>query len=493
MKTLPSTAAVAAAAIWLAGSSGASAATAKTTTAPWGALVTIGRTDQGVRGNLDDRPELASASDARGDIVVAWTNTHRKGTESVEVATARDGERLSRARTVYTHAGYLGEPSVAIARGQALLTFTQYSASFTSRRVMAVALSAGDTAKHTQRISTADSLGEQPAVALSPTGAATIVFQQDARFTHPPTARAPGSVGIPDHVMAARREAGASRFGEPIAISATDPLAAAKSPGTTQPAVIMTTDGSAIAAWIQSVADTKHGGGTLQTATAPSGEAFGKPTSIGDAYVGSHLQLASDTAGNAVTAWDNFFGNLVVAGRSASASTFTSPLELLPDDFDKGWTVGVGSTGTALVTWGTGGQDQTGRLSTATWQPTGLITGSPINQHPPIGHPNLKPAPADPAVTFTHGQPLVTWQELLYQGDGRDGESNNAKVSLEYATGTAPNDLTAGQLLLNRSYPSTPSGTLPGATLAGGGNGRVYEIVALLNGTVSATQFLGTP
>jgi hypothetical protein len=130
-------------------------------------------------------------------------------------------------------------------------------------------------------------------------------------------------------------------------------------------------------------------------------------------------------------------------------------------------------------------------LATASWHPGGAITaGAPIRQHRPIGRPNLLPGPASPTIVFSHGRPFVTWQELLYQGDGRDGESNFAKVSLEFATGNTPTTLDAGRLLLNHSYRSTPSGTLLGTTLAGGGNGRIYQVVAQLNGAVIAARLI---
>lgn len=480
---------IAAAGVGLTSPGGASA---KATAQPWAAPFVIGNTDGDPKGNLDFAPLLTSASDARGDIVVAWSNTHRKGTQSLEVAMRPTGGKLPRARTVFTKSGYVGEPAVAMdARGDAIVVFTHYSASFAQRQVIALPVTAAGKVGHAQMIKSVGGPAEQPDVAMSSSGAATIVFQRDARV-----ASADGSptIGVPDVVMAARSGAPGRAFGAPTAISAVDPRSTTGTGGQMQPVVTMATDGVATAVWYRANAATTAPGaanpGTLETATGGSG-AFSAPVAVTPASDGTQMSLVGDSSGDDVLLFHDGTGRLAAAGRTGTGGAFGSPTTLDDGIDENGATAAIGPTGDALIAWGKGGVDQTGTLGTATWQPGSTVTvGSPIARHRPTGSTSLPPVPAQPQIVFSHGRPLVTWQELAYQGDGREESATNAKVSPEFATGAAPTSIGAGRLLLNRWFASTPSGTLRGAIAAGGGNGRVYEVYALNDGKVYASRLV---
>ncbi len=463
----------------------------------WTVPFTIGHSDGDESANLDFAPELASASDGRGDIVVAWTNTHRKGTQSVELAIRRVGGGLSRARTITTQPGRVSEPVVAMdAHGDALVVFTRYTDSLTHRQVLAVPVTIGGRVGRVQQISPTGVLAEQPAVAVARDGAATVIYQQDAA-----AARSNGlpTVGVPDVVAAARRTSLSTGFGPPIPISTVDRRSSSDIAGEMRPRVTVAADGLTTVVWSESTGTGAGTAGTLEVATASAGGGLAAPMSVsGDVIDGGGTTtvpaLVGDGAGDALLTFvDPSGGTLLAAGRPGASGAFGAPATLDTDfrDFEGGVASAIGPGGEGLVLWAYASEDQTGRLSTASWQPAGAVTvGSAIAQHRPVDATHIPPVPEAPSVVFAHGRPIVAWQELAYAGSGRDGDCCSGTVSLEFATGATPSSIGAGRLLLPTALQSTNAGTLPAATLVGGGNGRVYEAFMLTNGTVRATRLI---
>ena len=433
---------------------------------------------------------IATAADGHGDIVAAWDGPRAHGRQTIEVTTRGAHHQLSGARVGYRVNGTVSDPVVAIdARGDAVVLFTHFAPRTRVGRVLALSVHAGRRPGQAKPVSPAGVPAEEPAVAMSGRGAATIVFQRDQPYTTPPAGAPLGSVGLPDVVMATARPEAGRGFGAPSVISAPAQDVASGRAGAFHPTVTMSASGTATAAWYRNVGETGSPAtetGRLETAVAATGGSFRRPVQTGTASAGAQPVLAGDAAGDLVMAWNDAGGSLVAAGAPAGG-TFGPPTTLVATPGQRPPVIAFGPGRTALLAFVNpgGGANNDGSLQTASWSPGRAVT--PVQTVPALN--GAYAGPDEPAIVFWHGRPVVTWQEL---GGFQDPETgNHANIGLEYATAVTPTRLGHGQLLRARRFAGKGVyAAFAATTLAGGGTGPVYALWQLSGGGVQARRLL---
>jgi hypothetical protein len=468
----------------------------------WAKPIDLGRS--GVRGFETASPALATATDGHGEILVAWRSVSRHGRQGIDFTVHGHGGRFGRARTVALARGTVSDPRVAMdASGDALVVFTRIAPGGHTAKIMVVAIGAGGRPAAPRQISPSGVSAETPAVAIDDGGAATIVFQRDRPFVKTPAGPV-DALGIPDVVMAATRPAG-GRFGTAQAISAAVKHASFEA-GALAPAVSMSGDGEAVAAWYRNVSlqlSQAHATGDVEAAVAPPSGEFGTPGVVAVTAKPDLLPqttLTEDTAGNTVLTWQDQTG-LSAAVRPAGGAFSTPTNFAVPYDQGTYPAIAFGPDDTAQLVWAQCQGPCDALISTATWTPGDALTAQPAIT--PLGMP--RDGPSTPALTFAAGRPVVTWQELGAAPSGGPGDPGTQNIGLEDAIGPAGNALGPAALLSPASHggtyhhpPDTAGragfgGLFLATTLAGGGTGPVYAVWEQANHTVQASQLALSP
>ena len=196
-----------------------------------------------------------------------------------------------------------------------------------------MSIPAGGRPAPARQVSPSGVSAESPAVAMADRGAATIVFQRDRAFPKKPTSAPVDALGVPDVVMASGRPAG-GRFGTARAISAPVKHASFEA-GALAPAVSMSADGEAVAAWHRNVSlelNQAHATGNVEAVVAAPGGTFGTFGTFGTPSVVAvtakpdllpQTTLTEDAVGNTVLTWQDQTG-LSAAVRPAGGA-FSTP------------------------------------------------------------------------------------------------------------------------------------------------------------------------
>lgn len=198
---------------------------------------------------------------------------------------------------------------------------------------------------------------------------------------------------------------------------------------------------------------------TTPTANQLRGQMAPAVTMAADGSATAAWYLANDPAG---------YSETLETASAAPGGAFSAPVGVAPGTPEYDSPLTGDAAGDAVMLWEdatTGYLDAAGRIG------SGGGFGAPTTLD-------------NPSTT------VVTWQELAYQGDGREGSRSNAEVSLEFAPGTTLTSIGRGRLIEKWAFASTSSGTMPAATAVGGGNGPVYEIYALNGGKVYASRLI---
>ena len=476
----------------------------------WARPVDLGRS--GVRGFETTSAALATATDGRGDILVAWRSVSRHRRQGIEFAVHGEGGRFGRARTVGVARGTVSDPKVAMnASGAAVLVFTRIAPGGHDAKIMAVSVPAGGRPAPARQISPAGVSAETPAVAIADGGAATIAFQRDRPLPKKPIAPV-DALGIPDVVMVASRPAG-GHFGKAQVISAPVKHASFEA-GPLAPAVGMSADGEAVAAWYRNVSlelNHAHATGDVEATVAAPGGSFAAPSLVAaTTTVGLLPQttLTEDAAGNTVLTWQDQTAAIGqgptgqnVAVRPAGG-VFGAPIKFaVPYEQGTYPAVAFGPDDTAQLVWAQCQDACDALVSAARWTPGGaLIAQSAIK---PLGEPRA--GPSTPALAFAAGRPVVTWQELGAPPSGGPGDPGTRNLGLEAAIGPTNGGLGGAAVLSPASHGGTyhrPShvagragfgGLFLGTALAGGGHGPVYAVWEQADHTVQASRLELSP
>ena len=433
---------------------------------PFSAPFVIGHADVHNPGVMPPLRLLASASNGTGALALAWTYTPRHGTTGIELARRTPDGPLSRARTIFTADGLSGQPVLAMdAHGDTLVAFTVTS----PKRVMVIDITASGNVGHATAIRTYGALSEMPALAETPAGSSTLVFDQDS------------SAGSPDRVLASTRAPGGQ-------FSAATPISSAQYISG-PPAVTVADDGTATAAWDVSVPAGIAVNPEAQVAVEATGGAFGTPSTPADC-ASFGIALAGDAQGdglfNCQGSAVNFGYTELAAARTMAGGTFGTPavLPLRWGEIDAATALGIGPDRQGLVAFANGDGDHAGRLRTATWAPAWAAPklGRVITQAKPTARARFggNAYPSTPAIAFVHDRPVVAWGEAQPENDGRDGSVPLAAVTPEFASGSTTSTIGPGRVLAHASYPAA-EGALDAFLLVGGGSGRLYA--AWLSGT----------
>jgi hypothetical protein len=469
----------------------------------WAKPVDLGRS--GVRGLETTSPALATATDGHGNILVAWRSVSRHGRQGVDVVVHRAGGRFGRVRTVNLARGTVSDPRVAMdASGAALVVFTRIAPGGHAAKIMAVSIPPAGRPAPARQISPSGVSAETPAVAIADGGSATIVFQRDRAFAKKQTTPPVDALGIPDTVMAASRPAG-GRFATARVISAPVKHASFEA-GALAPAVSMSADGEAVAAWYRNVSlelSQAHATGDVEAAVAAPGGAFGTPSVVAVTTKPDLLPqttLTEDAAGNTVLTWQDQTG-LSAAVRPAGGA-FSTPTNF-PVPYDQGTypAVAFGPDDTAQLIWAQCQDACDALVSAARWTPGGALTAQPAIE--PLGKPRA--GPSTPALAFAAGRPVVSWQELGASPSGGPGDPGTRNLGLEDAIGPPGGGLGSAAVLSPAGHGGTyhrPSqaagragfgGLFLGTALAGGGSGPVYAVWEQADHTVQASRLVLAP
>jgi hypothetical protein len=226
------------------------------------------------------------ATDASGDVIVAWAMSVGAGKSVVQAAVRPAGGVFSPPVDVSASDLNVSMPAVAMGQGgDAVVAWTAYNG--TSTVAQAAVRPAGGSFSAPITISSPAPYGSPASVAMDRAGDAIVVWER--------------SDDVNQVVSASVRPAGGA-FSAPVDVSAVMPR---DSLGVSVPAVAMSDGGAAVVAWRRTDA-----GGGVQASTRPAGGAFSAPVLVSAptqdvaTSIPSAPSVAMDAVGDAVVAWD---------------------------------------------------------------------------------------------------------------------------------------------------------------------------------------------